>query len=138
MTGCRNEFVPQEHKTSVIQINSYENKNFVGSLQNPYYDEQKAFTNLTQLLFLIENLQDDLQYPQKSMEMRSFRSEPIEPLKMQELEVSSAKPLATFKVSILFRRNASWQGTVSWVDENLGAQFRSVLELITLMDSVLD
>ena len=48
-----------------------------------------------------------------------------------------AKPLATFRVSVLFRQNASWQGTLLWTERAVDAQFRSVLELIRLLDSAL-
>ena len=45
--------------------------------------------------------------------------------------------IATFQISILFRQNASWQGNVLWVDENMESQFRSALELVSLMDNAL-
>ena len=35
---------------------------------------------------------------------------------------------------IMFRQNSSWQGTVTWVDGKMEESFRSVLELIILMD----
>jgi len=44
---------------------------------------------------------------------------------------------ATFAVNILFRRNASWQGSLTWLDEKETITFRSVLELISLMNSAL-
>ena len=45
--------------------------------------------------------------------------------------------MATFKLSILFRQNSSWQGSVLWLEEDSEAQFRSALELVKLVDSVL-
>ena len=45
--------------------------------------------------------------------------------------------MATFKLSILFRQNSSWQGSVLWLEEDSEAQFRSALELVKLIDSVL-
>lgn len=40
---------------------------------------------------------------------------------------------ATFVVRILFRRNATWQGTVSWKEKRCQVNFRSFLELLLLM-----
>ena len=34
---------------------------------------------------------------------------------------------------VLFRRNASWQGEVQWLEGEKTKSFRSVLELISLM-----
>ena len=45
--------------------------------------------------------------------------------------------LATFEMRILFRQHASWQGELQWLERNAQQSFRSVLELITLMDSAL-
>ena len=42
---------------------------------------------------------------------------------------------ATFIVQVLYRQNASWQGKVIWVEKKKTIPFRSVLELIKLMDS---
>ncbi len=43
---------------------------------------------------------------------------------------------SSFVVKILGTENASWQGTVTWIDQNRVMPFRSALELIKLMDSV--
>lgn len=42
---------------------------------------------------------------------------------------------ATFIVQVQYRQNASWQGKLIWVDKKKTVCFRSVLELIKLMDS---
>lgn len=38
---------------------------------------------------------------------------------------------------ILFRQNASWQGSVLWREGGQEERFRSALELVLLMDSAL-
>ncbi|MDO4540774.1 MAG: hypothetical protein Q4B48_06725 [Syntrophomonadaceae bacterium] len=43
----------------------------------------------------------------------------------------------TFVVSIQFRQNASWQGTLQCVDARKTQRFRSELEMIKLIDSAL-
>ena len=45
--------------------------------------------------------------------------------------------LATFEVRILFRCHTSWQGTVAWLESGREEVFRSVLELVLLLDSAL-
>ena len=54
-----------------------------------------------------------------------------------ELEQSASGKLATFYVRILFRQNASWQGSVAWLEGGSEQRFRSVLELLLLLDSAL-
>lgn len=44
---------------------------------------------------------------------------------------------ATFALRVLFRQNASWQGSVTWLEGGQEESFRSVLELLMLMNSAL-
>ena len=43
-----------------------------------------------------------------------------------------------FVITITHRQNATWQGSVTWVEENRTQSFRSALELLRLMDSAVD
>ncbi|MBO1679035.1 hypothetical protein HJY11_04390 [Bittarella massiliensis] len=45
---------------------------------------------------------------------------------------------ATFTVQVVYRQNATWQGTVTWLEKGKQSYFRSALELIKLMDSALE
>ena len=44
----------------------------------------------------------------------------------------------SFIVDITHQQNASWQGTVTWVNENKTVAFRSALELIRLIDTTME
>lgn len=44
---------------------------------------------------------------------------------------------STFLVEVKFQRNATWQGTVKWMEEKKSQDFRSMLELIKLIDETL-
>ena len=44
----------------------------------------------------------------------------------------------TFLVHVLNDQNATWQGTVTWTNENKTQSFRSALELIRLIDSAVE
>ena len=43
-----------------------------------------------------------------------------------------------FIVEVLYQEHASWQGKVTWINENKVQSFRSALELLRLIDSTLD
>jgi len=43
----------------------------------------------------------------------------------------------TFEVSVKFKQNADWQGQILWAEKNLRQSFRSVLEMLKLMDEAL-
>ena len=44
---------------------------------------------------------------------------------------------ATFVIHVQFRQNATWQGTIQWVDEKKEQHFRSTLEMLRLLDEAL-
>ena len=140
MNGERAKFAPYEMRTSVIKVISYEQKNLKGLLVNPYFGQEVYFGSLPQLIFLVEGMLDDLNCPQKGMESRNFRKDdaPAQKIVKNVPQEAAGPVLASFKLNILFRQNASWQGSVIWMEKGMESQFRSLLELIMLMDSVLD
>ena len=127
-----------EYRTTVVCIDSYENGVPVGRFFNPYHQEGKQFYGLVQFLTRMEDTLDAMEFPQSFTAARAFAAPPVNvlPVRPPELSVMEGK-LATFSVRVLFRQNASWQGSVTWLDGGRSQSFRSVLELVLLMDSAL-
>ena len=48
------------------------------------------------------------------------------------------KKTETFIIKVLDQQNATWQGSVTWVDEQREQYFRSALELLKLIDGALE
>ncbi len=130
-----NQIMGNEYRTSVICIDSYTDGVPAGCVSNPAYGT-KSFGNLTQLLLGIEDMLNEIKCPQAFTTLRKFSEAQLPPIGPVEGTVQTGR-LATFAVRILFRRNASWQGSICWLEGNREESFRSVLELIQLMDSAL-
>lgn len=136
-------FTPYEVKSSLIRVTGYKERNIEGFIENPYFEKPRYFANLTQFMLIMEALSDDISYPQRLNENRAFsgsddsekRGEGVMPAESKAPE--NTADIATFKLNILFRQNSSWQGSILWLEKNLNAQFRSALELVMLLDSVL-
>ena len=139
MPGMLSSFASYEMKTSIIKVFAYDNKLMVGSLSNPFFPGEIYFQNLSQLLFIIDSLQNELDYPQKSMETRTFDRDKTDTFDFTKTPAPASTAVrATFALKLLFRQNASWQGTIAWIEEKRETAFRSALEMIMLMDSVLE
>jgi len=140
MTAGTNKMVSEDMRSCIIRVERYDNKNPEGTFYNLYYGAEVPFENLTRLLLLMEDLMDEMDCPQASIKSKRFSREakPSErgsiPHRMSQ---SAQEALATFKVKVLFRQGASWQGKVEWVEEGMETSFRSALELVKLMDSAL-
>lgn len=130
-------FTPYNVKSSLIYITGYENRKLSGYVENPYFLQEQYFDNLIQFLLVMDNLCDETSYPQRATESRSFVKSSDERCVETKAPQKRGKAIATFKLNILFRQNSSWQGSVLWIEKQIEAQFRSVLELVMLIDSVL-
>lgn len=116
-----------------------------GRLYHYYRPEAKPFANRYEMLRTIEHLCDWLDYPQESDRPRSFANSPASAEKPKEMRVKrcmSREKLteargekATFVVHVMYRQNATWQGSVTWAETERTANFRSAMELFKLMDS---
>jgi hypothetical protein len=84
----------------------------------------------------MEDQLDAMKFPMSFTAARNF-STPVE----RTAATNSVQPgdgkLATFAVRVLFRQNASWQGSVFWIEGGKEEHFRSVLELLLLIDGAL-
>lgn len=129
------KFTPCGSRVCIIKFFSYEDKNPCGILQNPNLEGETRFGSLTQLLFAMDNLFDDIGNPRRTMTPRGFVREL--PQTGDAGEFASARPIATFRVDVMFRQNASWQGNLVWVEKKQESQFRSVLELLMILDGAL-
>ena len=127
-------FMPSGRNEVIVRVHDYQDRCPRGTLSGPRLSAPAAFSGLTQLLMAMEDLMDQGNCPQRGEEPRSFQRGEQQ---LRPAGPAGDKPLAVFRINVLFRQNASWQGTLVWMDRRMDAQFRSVLELIRLMDSAL-
>ena len=127
------------YRTTTVCVDSYRDGVPVGRFYNPACPQGVSFRSLSQLLIRLQDFLDQIQSPQAFSLTRSFS--PREPETGVETGASGAGrtgELATFDIRILFRQNSSWQGSVLWQEGDREESFRSVLELVLLMDSAMD
>ena len=132
--------VPEYLKSIFICVDSYDDSLMQGYVYHGTLDEGRKFDNLMQLLLVIENILDDTEFPKATTEKRRFHvSEELEKSEKalaESRDFSTKKgKLASFKLRIIFRQNASWQGSLGWLEHNIDEPFRSAIEMIMLMDS---
>ena len=126
-----------EYRTTIICVDSYDNGKISGRMYNPYMKGGECFDSLMNLLVSMDNLLDRMRLPQSFETKRSFVPMRSPPAPADEENRHSGK-CATFSVRVLFRQNASWQGSVTWLDGKMDESFRSALELIFLIRSALE
>ena len=130
------QMVSGAHTRFQICVDSCLNRVVQGRIYRPYHSGG-TFESLLELIRKIETQLNEQKLPQAYTEARQFlpvwqdpehRPVPAQPLKGR---------VATFQIQIYFRQHSSWQGTILWKEHHTVQSFRSVLEMILLMDSAL-
>lgn len=129
------KFMPSGSRVCLISVYSYDEMNLCGVLENPNLEGELRFDSTAQLLLAMDKIFDDIGNPLRSMSPRGFK--PEEPRFKPVSTLHAAKPLAAFRVDVMFRQNASWQGSLIWLDKKKESRFRSVLELIMIINTAL-
>ena len=127
----------ENYQLTLVCIDRYENMVPEGRIYNASVQGAVEFHSLTEFLRKMESMLDGMQYPQAFVAMRSFGETGATPEHTGEEKQKREGECATFTVRVLFRQNASWQGSVFWLEGGKEENFRSALELIFLMDSAL-
>lgn len=125
-----------EVQRTLICVDSYTDGVLKGRICNSGR-EPTAFESLSQFLLQMEMLLDELQRPQSYTETRRFPTDILYTDRPKSAFGVRKGACATFEVKVIFRRHTSWQGTITWKEKRQEQSFRSVLELILLMDSAL-
>ncbi len=106
--------------------------------------KQACCSNLWELVKLIELDMSENKYPQCCMQYRSWSqggaSGKPDWGNVVAMGGAAEAPQTgpTFIVKVLFRQNATWQGTIQWLEGRMTRQFRSSNELMWLMDEAMD
>lgn len=125
-----------ENRRLTVCIDSYENSVMKGRILNAN-QEIAPFESLVQFLLGVETFMEAPQMPQSFTSLRRFSDliPMTEGASVSNYAGKGAK--ATFELQVLFRQHSSWQGVVIWRERKMEQSFRSVLELVMLMDSAL-
>ena len=126
----------EEYRTTFVCVDSYDHGVLQGRFYNSYTGNSQSFESLSDFLFKTEQMLDEMEFPKAFTVTRTFAAPPKKPLWAPDSHREPGK-CATFALRILFRQNASWQGSVTWVENKQEQSFRSVLELIFLFDNAL-
>ncbi len=119
-------------------VDSYDQGVISGRYIPPGQEESRPFSSLVRFLVETESMLDEANFPQAFTAKRTFC--PLHAVSPEGDDAGGSVctgKLATFDIRLLFRQHTSWQGTVTWVEGRGEQSFRSVLELILLVDSAL-
>ena len=150
MDSGTNDLVTAASIKMQAEIITYGNDRLRGVLHSYYLEAPYEFTSLLQMIEKMEEIFDTKGFPESFMTPRTF-GVPKHSTKTHEVggiddmkDIGSSAALfeqgdskSTFEITVKFRQNATWQGQILWAERNLRQNFRSVLEMLKLMDEAL-
>jgi hypothetical protein len=130
----------------VLCVNSSNQGDLSGEFYHSYSETAVPFVGIGQMILRMEQLYDYLRFPYPGTNNRSFGKEKRLARLMKERKkimkdealLSKHGDIGTFIVRVQHRQNSSWQGRVTWMEKDKTIQFRSVWEMIKLIESAVD
>lgn len=127
---------------TIVRVASYEGSIPCGYVR--HWDDQRQinFNGYMEFLNCVEQIVDRVYFDEERVCYRSFDVNNVicistEYSKSVFDETVAEEGGATFILKIMRRQNCTWQGTLTWLEEEKEENFRSGLELLWLMNSAL-
>ncbi len=131
-----------------ICVDKVREENISGRLYCGKTPQGLAFSGIGEVILTIDQIMDEIGFPQSTVDKRSFgeKEEPLAiltpeagkeaQLAMRKFNISGQHgKCATFILQVQFRQNASWQGSVEWMENKESFPFNSELELMRIIDN---
>lgn len=117
-----------------------------GRLYHAFHGEGIPFCGYEQVIRTAEELFNALGFPHRDTSVRDIygrtydehKKEGMTRVMEDEELLKKHGDMGMFVIRVSHRQHSSWQGRVTYLDENRTVNFRSVLELIKIIDSTLD
>jgi hypothetical protein len=130
----------------VLCVNGNDGGDLRGEFYHSYSESPVPFNGMGQMILRMEKLYDYLRFPYPGTVSRSFGKEKKlkrltqerKKIMKDEALLSKHGDIGTFIVRVQHRQNSSWQGRVTWMEKDKTIQFRSVWEMIKLIESAVD
>ena len=117
-----------------------------GELYHGYSKEGHPFTGCEEIIKTAEEFFNTLGFPHRGTCDRDIEGRTYSHQKKRgmtralsdENMLEKHGDIGTFVIRVQHRQHSSWQGRVTYLEEDKSVYFRSVLELIKIIDGVLD
>ena len=125
------------YRKAVVCLDDYQSKIPQGRICYPGIEQAICFEGVMELMQGMEYIQELMGIAKTGVEYRTFGTVDHAAQKMTPVEMNAKGKMATFLLHIVGRNSCSWQVTIYWMEAEKEENFRSVLELLWLLNSAL-
>ncbi|MCF0129780.1 MAG: hypothetical protein HUJ70_14445 [Pseudobutyrivibrio sp.] len=122
----------------MIAVDKMSDEGFCGKIFHGYSKEATEFSDVNNMMVLLDEFYNTIGYPQSHNKLRRFKG--VEEKAMITADISGAADtegltdirgaVGSFAVDMESRQNTSWQGYAYWVEGDMTVSFQSDMELI--------
>ena len=146
-----NMFMVQKNMYFTVSILSSQNEKVYGNLHSSLLKNSLEFHDLTQLVLIMDQLIREWHILDLE-NMRTFLTQSqniVENLSYQQINQDNIKEYLNaflyypkesqnvFLIKVMYYQNFTWQGEVQWINQAETQYFRSTLELLKMINSIL-
>lgn len=102
------------------------------------------FFSLWEAIKWMDSVMDKEKFPERTREFTAWAKEETtiyekpSPISFRQEDDPSPPFTASFIIRVHYRHNATWQGTIQWIEGMQAVHFKSVLELMKLVDAAME
>ena len=130
----------------VLCVNRGSGDQLEGCFYHSYSTEPVHIYSADELIFEMERFFDSINFPHPATHIRSFadnnrsshRTEKREKIMKDQELLSKHGDMGSFIIRVQQRQNSSMKGRLTWIEKNKTVYFRSVWEMIRLIDSAVE
>ena len=155
MSGNEYKHVTAMDMKMLAVIRKTDDGNIYGELNCKFFDEPFTFTNLMNMIEMMETTFDTKGYPERQFLPREFgnsrrrlrrneidlsahvKEQNIKDAAVVTVQEGTDGKVCTFEILVRYRHNAEWQGTVRWIEIDVVKRFSSIVELVRNIDIAL-
>lgn len=145
MVGKRTYYIGSPNGV-ILCVDKRLNGETIGRIYHAYSKEAIHISGMEEMIVYLEGFFDRLGFPFPGTDEKTFRisgkkterEERMIKVMREEDILENHGDAGTFIIRVQHRQHSSWQGLITWVDEDKTVAFRSALELIKLIDEALN
>lgn len=134
--------LPDVERYIILTIHQYKKHHIAGVIYHSRYDEGIVFRSPLEMVNCTEKILDELDYPGKTLERRSFSGRRLKTrdqinLVRQEGDAFTTRALGSVRIRIQQFLRGSWKGRAEFIETGECTEFESFLQLLQKMEQYL-
>lgn len=130
--------IDNSYRYFTITVDRYEGQCMEGVIYHAGKTPGIKYDGFLELVLQMNRIFDKMSCPKQTVEFRRFSGIGYPSPPVREYPKLREGKIATFRIYVKYRYNATWQGSLIWLEGERIENFESLLQMIRLADGILE